>query len=257
MVVSNLEAATWLTTAGAEIFLCVMLWRARIYKTLPIFFAFIAFLALSEIAQIVTYKIGYAAYFYTYWVTVSLRFLIQFAVLHEIVAAMLKPFRKIPAVFTFALTASVLIACVVSVAVSISAQSSITHRLMSLLVGLQRTTLTAWCASFVAVSLCTSWMGLGWNRTLLKCAIGTCLLNVSGMITGVLFNLLCFAHYKVIIQMDSIVWNVVLFGWILSFRKAFAEEAQTGVAWDKDIVREAVRTVEVPMAAFAAARGRS
>jgi len=257
MVVSNFEAACWLTTVGAEIFLGVQLWRARIYRTLPIFFSFIVFLALSEIAQIIAYKVGYAAYFYTYWATVSLRFMIQFAVLHEIVAAMLKPFRRIPVVFTFALTASVLIACVVSVAVSISAHSSIPIRLMLLLVGLQRTTLTAWCASFVAVSLCTSWMGLGWNSTLLKCAIGTCLLNISGMITSVLSSLFDFAHHKLIFDLDSVVWNLVLFGWILSFRKAFVEEAKTGIAWDKDLVVEAVRTVEMPIAAFAAQRGRS
>jgi len=257
MVLSNLEAACWLTTVGAESFLCVQLWRARMFKTLPIFFSFIAFLAFSEIAQIIAWKMGYAAYFYTYWITVSLRFLIQFAVLHEIVAAMLKPFRKIPAVFTFALTASVLIACTISVAVSISAHSSISLRLVSLLVGLQRTTLTAWCASFVAVSLCTSWMGLGWNRTLLKCAVGTCLLNVSGMISGILYSTFGLAHYRFIGQLESIIWSLVLFGWILSFRKSFAEEATTGTAWNKDLVTEAVRTAEAPFAALAAQRGRS
>jgi hypothetical protein len=205
------------------ILLCAILFGVLIhqktYLRFPVFFVYIVVRLVGGIFEMAAYHHRGSIYYFTYWTVVTLRFALQFALLYEITNFLLKPYPAIPRTFCKFMCGSMAVAAFVSTAISCLAPSSRTDKLSIYLIATQRTSLMAWCSSFLVLAICSSWLGLGWPRKIVSMAAGCLALSASGMIAGLLYTALSLPHHQIVGRIDSAVTVVVLAFWVYALSR--------------------------------------
>jgi hypothetical protein len=208
---------------AASLILCgmlaLLLARNKQYIRFPWFAAYIAVRLIGGIAEVIAHKHSGLAYYYTYWTFVSIRYALQFGLLYGISHCLLKPYPAIPAAFSKFMCGSMAAAAFISTAISCLAPSSRTDKLSIYLIATQRTSLMAWCSSFLVLAICSSWLGLGWPRKIVSMAAGCLALSASGMIAGLLYTALSLPHHQIVGRIDSAVTVVVLAFWVYALSR--------------------------------------
>jgi hypothetical protein len=78
-----LLAVGWFPLVAVALLVAIFLWR-RLWRELPFFFLYLAYLLLSVAAQYVSIRLGKRPYFYTYWITDLVSSIVAFLPMYEV-----------------------------------------------------------------------------------------------------------------------------------------------------------------------------
>jgi hypothetical protein len=126
---TTIQQALWMTHPVLELSLVgVMFWR-KLYRTFPVFFAYIAFQVVNFVVLFPIYQLSIGpsatqqetmAYFYAYWISAAISLAIGFKVIHEIFLDVLRPYPNLKdlgsLLFKWAALVMLLVAMVVTAA---------------------------------------------------------------------------------------------------------------------------------------------
>src|SRR5437588_1331843 len=90
-----IQKALWLGPIAIEFVIVVALFKRRLYREVPIFTSYLAFVCIHDLGLAIFFEPISIAYFYTYWCTELISIVLGFAVLYEIFTLVLKPYTSI------------------------------------------------------------------------------------------------------------------------------------------------------------------
>src|SRR5437764_12314488 len=89
------QKALWLGPIAIEFVIVLALFKRRLYREVPIFTAYLAFVCVHDFVLAIFFEPISVAYFYTYWCTELISIVLGFSVLYEIFSLVLKPYPSI------------------------------------------------------------------------------------------------------------------------------------------------------------------
>jgi hypothetical protein len=207
-----LSALVALTLRGAE-------------RKWPSIITFLLLRVVSGFALLSTAS-NYSEYFYTYWTCAGLQFICQFWLLYQVCQDVLSGFPFVPKGFPKLMAVGMAAAALLSIWISTQTQGTFADRIVALSVGMQRTALMAWCASFLVCAISTSWLGLAWKRDTILIASGSVAMNASDMVASLLYGILTIKHSAVVDNVSTMIELSVLFLWLVSLKPAIDERTE-------------------------------
>ncbi len=186
----------------------------------PILITFLLLRSISGFALLGISHGPYRQYFYTYWTFAGLQYLCQFGVLFEVCRDVLSSFPSIPQNFPKTMASIVAVTALLSIWIASQTQGTFNAKMVAIAVGMQRTALMAWCASFAICAVCTSWLGLAWKRDTILIGSGTAAMNAAGMVAAFLYGLMTIRHSIVVDNISTLIDISVLLLWLVSLKPA-------------------------------------
>lgn len=129
--------ALWAGGVAALGSVIVMMWRRQLRQEFPLFFSYAIFQSIQNIL-LFALRPYYKEYFYTYWVTVILAVLIEFAVVYEIFAHVFQPYEALRRIAMVLFRWAALVLVMVAVVTATGNGQSSLHRIMVTLLALER-----------------------------------------------------------------------------------------------------------------------
>lgn len=231
MRLDQIDVVQWILTISLAWVVLVAALRSRVRRQLPVFTSSLALTAVLQSLLALSYRFGYSSYYYAYWSITTFLFLFQFLVLKETLHEILRPYKSLPDRFSGVLSCSIFMAAAISIACSALAKSSAQDVLAVATFGIQRTLTTTWCACFIAVAANSSWMGIGWGRNSVAVSLGNSVISASGMMSGFLYTIFGYSHYKLFNRIDIGISHLVVCSWIIFLsrkQKSAAKEEPEG-----------------------------
>jgi hypothetical protein len=88
--------AVWATQFGLQGAVTGIMFRRKLQRTFPVFFAYLLFqMLMSAVLLPISLKGTYAEYFYTYWIATAVSLVLGFSVIHEVFAEIFRPYHTL------------------------------------------------------------------------------------------------------------------------------------------------------------------
>jgi len=203
----QLSLALWLIQPIIQTVIATILYRRKLHKEFPAFFAYVA-------AQVPIFCIhfgaylhsgagGHGLYFNVYWIAAALNLMFAFKIIHEIFQDVFKPYHALKdlgaALFKWAAFIMILLS-----AVLISISPSHVDPLMSSILVLQRCIAVVQCGLVVFLLAFSSNLGVSWRRLSFGVALGFGVVSGGDLLLTVLYSgLRNHSHLVSIMSMGS------------------------------------------------------
>jgi hypothetical protein len=231
----DLSTALWLVSAVGELCVFALLIHRRIWKTLPVFFLYMVWALVSDIALYLLYKYLPSANLQTYTLESSIDSLIQFAVLVELGWSVLKPIRNSLPKSTLAIL-SLLIAgaglLIWPVAGMYMPADAIKEH-ARFLVHLEQTVAILRVVCFLVMASFSQLLSIGWRDRELQIATGLGFYSIVSLIIVVLHtHPMTRSQYESLYLVVTASYICSLTYWVLSFatkeqeRREFSPQMQ-------------------------------
>ena len=172
---SNIQLALWIVHPVLELSLVGVMFRRRLHRTFPVFFAYVVFQVLNFMVLFPIYRFGSTkAYFYAYWISLAISLAIGFKVIHEIFLDVFRPYHTLKDLGTvlFKWAAVVMLLVAVVVAASSSTQAGADSRLVQAVLIGQRCVRVIQCGLVLFLLVFSRYLGVSWRQHGFGIALG-------------------------------------------------------------------------------------
>jgi len=186
----HITITLWVLQTIIEIVIAAVLYRRKLHKEFPAFFAYV-------IADMAVFCIQFAVYFYAslgsnlyfevYWSSTAIMLVFTFRVIHEVFVDVFKPYHALRDLGTALFKWAALIMILVSVAL-IALSPSWQDPLKSSILIIQRCVRVVQCGLLVFLLAFCGSLGVNWRRLSFGVALGFGFISASEMITTALFS---------------------------------------------------------------------
>jgi hypothetical protein len=187
MASPNMLLALWVIQPPIQAVVAVVMYRRKLHKEFPAFFAYtVAQLALFCI-QFPVYKWGHEDYFNIYWATTALNLILAFRIIHEIFLDIFKPYHALKdlgsALFKWAALIMVLLS-IVLVSLSPSWGDPFGDSIMVV----QRCVRVVQCGLVIFLLAFCGSLGVNWRRMSFGIALGFGFFSGIELLTSALYS---------------------------------------------------------------------
>jgi hypothetical protein len=190
------------------------MFRHKLIREVPWFFAYTVFHLLQFIVLIATYHYSYDAYFYSYWAIEAIDALLVLVVIQEIYLHTFRPFEALRGLSTVLFRWAVIVLLAISLLVAASASGTEQDRFVASLLILDRSACFVQCALIFLLFMMKQAIGLPWRRLSHGIALGLGLISTS---TSITMTVRAYSHR----QIDGIIslilactYDLAIVAWI-------------------------------------------
>ncbi len=162
----------WIAPAVVFVCLAVLMWRRKLHREMPIFFAF----ALLQVATFATdfyiYHRSPLQYFYSYWTTAAIGIAISFGVLREVFTAIFRPFADLRELGGLLFRWAALVLAVAAVLMATSSGSLPGWHVTAVILNLVRSIEIMQCGLVLLMLLCSAYLGITLRHRIFGIALG-------------------------------------------------------------------------------------
>jgi len=120
---ADIQQALWMTHPVLELSLAGILYRRRLHRTFPLFFAYVVFQVVNFVILFPIYRYDNGRpYFYAYWISGIISLAIGFKVIHEIFLDVLRPYPNLKDLGTLLFKWAGLVMLLVAIVVTAASQ---------------------------------------------------------------------------------------------------------------------------------------
>jgi hypothetical protein len=162
----HLSAAQWVfTVAGLalQLLILVVMHVRKSRPDFPIFFNFIAFMAITQVFLAIATGWSRSGYFYSYWTITALGVLLGFGVLYESVAQIMKPYSALVDLAKMLLLWGGAFLLIVSFLAALATSGSTTTKICAAIFLVQRCILFMQCGLLLLLLLFEKRLGAAWR----------------------------------------------------------------------------------------------
>jgi hypothetical protein len=183
----QIQLALWISQPVLQAIIAVEMYRRRLHKDFPIFFAFtIAQIAVFAL-QFGVYRWAQAAYFDVYWLSTAVCLVFEFKIIHEVFLDAFRPYHALQDLGTALFKWAALIMVLVS-AVLISISPSLSDPLVKTIVVAHRCIRVVQCGLVLFLLAFCKHVGLSWRRQGFGIAFGFSLFAGTELLTNALYS---------------------------------------------------------------------
>ena len=210
----HVQLALWILQPALQAVVAVVMFRRRLHKDFPIFFAYV-------LSQIVIFAIefpinqwaGYGTYFYTYWIAAAISLVFDFKIIHEIFVDIFRPYHALKDLGTALFKWAALVMLLVSV-VLISTNPGWEDPLAQTILVVQRCVRVIQCGMVLFLLAFCKHLGVSWRRQSFGIALGFGLFGGMDLIASALYSGAHFAGAVLDIAKMT-AYNASLLLWLL------------------------------------------
>lgn len=163
----------WLTPTLVRAAIAVFMFRKRLYREFPAFFAYTAYHLLQTGVLVLLVERSPWGYFYAYWIGAVLSFALGFAVIHEVLGHVLRPYEALWDLGRKLFYGVGMVTIVVGVAAAAGASAHLDHdALMAGIFATMRGLRLVQCGLLVFVILFAAYFGISWRDRVFGIALG-------------------------------------------------------------------------------------
>jgi len=184
----QIQLALWISQPVLQAVVAVAMFRRRLHKDFPIFFAFtIAQIALFAV-EFSVYRWGsHAVYFDVYWISTAVNLVFEFKIIHEVFLDAFRPYYALQDLGTALFKWAALIMVLVS-AVLISISPSWNDPLVKTIVVAHRCVRVVQCGLVLFLLAFCKHVGLSWRRQGFGIALGFSVFAGTELLTNALYS---------------------------------------------------------------------
>ena len=178
----------WVTQSVTQAAIGVVLYRRKLHKEFPAFFAYVVAQILVFCVQFPIYLFGeQKAYFDAYWIAAGIDIFLAFRILHEIFLDVFKPYHALKDLGTALFRWAALVMVLLS-AVLISFSSSVQDPIITSILTVQRCVRVVQCGLVVFLLAFSSNLGVSWKRLSFGIALGFGVISGSELLSNAMFS---------------------------------------------------------------------
>lgn len=230
----QLELAFWVSQPVLQAAVAFVLYRRKLHKDFPAFFAYVVVQVVAFCIQFPIYLSNNAFYFYVFWAGAALNVLLAFKIIHEISIDVLRPYPALKdlgtALFRWASIVMVLVA-VVMIFLEPPNKDPLTG---SILIG-QRCVDLVQCGLVLFLLAFCKTLKISWGRLTFGIALGFGIISGAELFTTAMYSG-SFLHMVLANLICMGAWNVALLLWLgyaLGSRKESALPVLVPQRWDE------------------------
>lgn len=160
----QIQLALWILQPVLQTVVAIVMFRRRLYKDFPVFFAFI----LAQIAvfsiEFPIYRLGYdPLYFYVFWSAAALNLIFDFKIIHEVFLDVFRPYHALKDLGTALFKWAALIMILISV-VLISTSPGWNDPMAETILIVQRCVRVVQCGMVLFLLAFCKYLGVSWRR---------------------------------------------------------------------------------------------
>jgi hypothetical protein len=168
----QLQTALWVVQPVLLGVLATAMYRRKLHKDFPFFYAFIVFQILIFLVEFPVYEMSlYRAYFCAFWLTTALNLILEFKIIHEVFLDVFRPYHALKDLGTALFKWAALIMVLVS-AVFISTNTSWSDPVGRNILVLQRCVQVIQCGMVLFLLAFCRPLGVSWRRQSFGVAVG-------------------------------------------------------------------------------------
>ncbi len=169
----NMQLALWIAHPVLELSLVGVMFRRRLHRTFPVFFAYVVFQVLNFMVLFPIYRFGSTkAYFYAYWISLAISLAIGFKVIHEIFLDVFRPYHTLKDLGTVLFKWAALVMLLVAVVVTASSQAGADSPLVQAVIIGQRCVRVIQCGLVLFLLVFSRYLGVSWRQHGFGIALG-------------------------------------------------------------------------------------
>ena len=224
----NLESTLWIAGIAAETALVVLLFYRRVWRLLPVFCTYCAWVLLCDVGNYSIRTFYLSSYLTTYLTETIVDSALEFAVVVELAWSILRPLRN-------SLSRSALIAVAVLIALAWAAiwPFSGVHSVATLSpewqiqLRVQQTSSILRIVFFLVLAACSQLLSISWRDRELQVATGLGLYSFISLAVEILHTHAAMQHhYRLLDQFAAAGYLCSLFYWVLSFAQQEAQRRE-------------------------------
>jgi hypothetical protein len=223
MLLTKFELALWYLSLVLELLVCLLAFRRRFYRQLPVFTAYITVVLLRGLMMYwIYYQIGYASRpaLYTFWITQAMLLACRGAVIGEIAWAASRPYHGFRVVITWLVAAIFLTLLILAAWLVIETPSQLPVFVLRLERNLELTTAVV---LFILLSLALYYQVM-LNSVQKLIAIGLFLYSITQVVNNAISDewLRPYFRWWGIVRLTS--FHLALVIWVIALLQPFAQE---------------------------------
>jgi hypothetical protein len=218
----NLQQALWMIHPALELFLAAVMFRRKLHRTFPIFFAYIVFQVVNFMVLFPIYHLGTRpnatdgeinAYFYAYWISAAISLAIGFKVIHEIFLDVFRPYHTLKDLGTVLFKWAALVMLLVAIVVTAASQSGTDTPLTQAVTIGQRCVRVIQCGLILFLLVFSKYLGVSWRQQSFGIALG-----FGGFASVELVSLALFSGHQIhpltLILINTTAYTLAILTWI-------------------------------------------
>ncbi len=163
----------WLTPTLVWVAITAILWRKKLYREFPAFFAYILYHLLKTGGLFVLIHQSQWGYFYAYWVSKVFSFVLGFAVIYEVMGHVLRPYEALWELGRRLFFGFGALLILVGVAMAAGAQTTLDHsQFMAWIYAAERSLRGVQCGLLVFLISFSAYFGITWRHHVFGIALG-------------------------------------------------------------------------------------
>jgi hypothetical protein len=188
MTSPHLELALWVVQPMLLSAVAVVMFRRRLHKEFPVFFAFVIAQVAIFLVEFPVYELAaYRVYFFTYWLETVVTLVFDFKIIHEIFVDIFRPYHALKDLGTALFKWAALIMVLVS-AVLISTNPSLQDPVGRSILVLQRCVGVIQCGLVLFLLAFCKYLNVSWRRQSFGIAWGFGVFAATDLVTSALFS---------------------------------------------------------------------
>jgi hypothetical protein len=166
------QKTLWYAPIGIEAIILFVLAKRRLYRELPIFTAYLAFVCVHDLALATLFEPFSVAYFYTFWITELITIALGFAVLYEVFDIVLKPYESVHRIGNFLFLIVAVVLAAVAVGTAATAPRGNSHPLVAAILTAEIAVRIIQTGLALFLFIFSSALGLTWRHVVFGVAMG-------------------------------------------------------------------------------------
>jgi len=209
----QIELALWISQPLLQTALAVVLYRRKLHKEFPAFFAYVVVQVIAFSVQFPIYLHNNGpAYFYAFWAGVTLNVLLAFKIIHEIFVDVLRPYPALKD-FGTALYRWAGIVMVLGSTVMIFASSRNVDPLARSILVVQRCVDLVQCGLVLFLLAFCKTLKISWGRLSFGTALGFGIISAADLFTSAVYTG-TFVHEMLANLISMGAWNLGVLLWL-------------------------------------------
>lgn len=201
----------WVAHPVMQVGLAAVIWRRKLLRTYPVFFAYI----VSEVmlfGVLFASQKNYDYYFYLYWVSAGISATLGFKVIHEVFTDVLRPFHALRDFSSMLVRWAGLVVILIAILAAMGGSHSGFTRITSGLLSLERSVRVMQCGMILFLLMFSRYLGISRRHRSFGVALGFGIfaaaelavigLRVTGMVNPTLLNAASMLAYDI----SVVVW---------------------------------------------------
>ena len=238
----------WIAHPVLQLAIAAVMFRRKLHKAFPIFFAYIVAQIVSFAILFPAYERGsYAQFFYSYWILAAVSLALGFKVIHEVFLDVFRPYHTLKDLGSVLFKWAALVMLLVAGVVAAASPDSIQGPLVETVLTLQRCVRVIQCGLVVFLLVFARYLGVSRRQTSFGIGVGfgifafeellAVALHASGHINPVALSLA-----------NMVAYNLSIMTWLgYTMSKSPAREAQSHLLmpqrWEQSL-----RDIQLPVA---------